>query len=64
MDIYIEVFMVQFAGSAGPFLISYTLHVFNGIKFGLSPIGQPPEENCYDYFYAYKAAIRIKAGYG
>ena len=26
---------------------------------GLPPIGQPPEENCYDKFYASKAAVRI-----
>ena len=26
----------------------------------LPPIGQPPEENCYDYLYASKAAIWIE----
>ena len=30
----------------------------------LPPIGQPPEENGYDYFQASKAAIRIKTGLG
>ena len=28
---------------------------------GLPPICQPPEENCYDYFYASKAAVRVRA---
>ena len=28
----------------------------------LPPIGQPPEENCYDCFYSCKAAVRIKVG--
>ena len=30
----------------------------------LPPIGQPPEENCYDCFYAFKAALRIEVGLG
>ena len=30
----------------------------------LPPIGQPPEENCYDCFYACKAAVMIKVGVG
>ena len=29
---------------------------------GLPPMGQPPEENFYDYFYASMAAVRIKLG--
>ena len=29
---------------------------------GLPPIGQPPEEYCYDCFYACKAAVMIKVG--
>ena len=28
----------------------------------LQPIGQPPEENIYDYFHASKVAVRIKIG--
>ena len=31
---------------------------------GLPPIGQPSEENCYDCFYACKAAVMIKVGLG
>ena len=31
---------------------------------GLPPIGQPPEENCYDCFYVCKAAVMIKVGLG
>ena len=29
---------------------------------GLPPVGQPPEDNCYNCFYACKAAVRIKVG--
>ena len=31
---------------------------------GLPPLGQPPEENYYDCFYACKAAVMIKVGLG
>ena len=31
---------------------------------GLLPVGQPPEDNCYDCFYACKAIVRIKVGLG
>ena len=31
---------------------------------GLPPIGQPPEENFYDCFYACKVPIWIKVGLG
>ena len=33
---------------------------------GLPPVGQPPEENCYDCFYACRpnAAVIIKVGLG
>ena len=30
----------------------------------LPPIGQPPEENGYEYLYASKAAVRIKIRLG
>ena len=33
-------------------------------QIGLVPIGQPPKENCYDYFYASKAVVRINVGLG
>ena len=29
---------------------------------GLPSVGQPPEDNCYDCFYACKAAVRMKMG--
>ena len=30
---------------------------------GLPPIGQPPKENGYDYFYASKAAVRVRVSF-
>ena len=48
----------QFTESSSP--VPYTRFMYLTGQTGLSATGQPPEQNCYDYFHAGKAAVRIK----